>query len=90
MYRVTLERLLGFRLQGNNLLIDPCIPAAWPGFEISFRRGKTRYDIRIENPLGVCRGIIAAKLDGQMLSGKTGLIPLADDGVNHRVQIVLG
>jgi len=89
-YRVTLERLLGFRRQGDNLLIDPCIPKSWPGFEIAYRHGGTRYDIRIENPLGVSRGIIAAKLDGEMLSGKSGLIPLTDDGNNHRVQIVLG
>jgi cyclic beta-1,2-glucan synthetase len=89
-YRVALERVLGFRLQGNNLLLDPCIPKAWPGYSISFRRGSARYDITVENPLGVCRGILAIKLDGRMLSGKPALIPLADDGASHGVQIVLG
>ena len=90
MYRVALERILGFRLQGTNLMLDPCIPKAWPGFEISFRHGSARYDISVENPLGVCRGILAIKLDGKMLSKKPSLIPLADDGESHRVQIVLG
>ncbi len=90
IYRAALERILGFRLQGHNLLLDPCIPKVWPGYEIAFRHGTTRYDISVENPMGVNRGVIAIKLDGQMLSGKHTLIPLADDGARHRVQVVLG
>ena len=91
MYRVALEGLLGFRLQGANLAIDPCIPRDWPSFEISFRYRSSRYDILVENPLGVCRGVLAAKLDNEMLTGsKKTLIPLNDDGKSHRLQIVLG
>ena len=29
-------------------------------------------------------------IDGRMLAGKSALIPLADDGASHRVQVVLG
>ncbi len=51
MYRVALEWLLGFRLQGNNLVLDPCIPRGWPGFEITFaivrRAMKSRSKIRL-------------------------------------------
>jgi cyclic beta-1,2-glucan synthetase len=89
-YRVALERILGFQRQGNNLLFDPCIPKAWPGYEISFRHGSARYDVGVENPLGVCRGILAIQLDGQKLAGKPALIPLVDDGAGHRVRIILG
>jgi cyclic beta-1,2-glucan synthetase len=90
IYRVAIERILGFQLQGNNLLLDPCIPKAWPGYEISFRHGSAHYEISVENPRGVCRGILAINLDGRVLSGKPALIPLSDDGASHRVQIVLG
>jgi cyclic beta-1,2-glucan synthetase len=91
LYRVTLEWLLGFRLQGSNLLLDPCIPRLWRGFEIAFRYRSSRYEIAVENPLGVCNGVIAIKLDGQMIApGKTPLIPLVDDGGVHKLQIVLG
>ncbi len=91
MYRVALEWLLGFRVQGANLAIDPCIPRGWPSFEIAYRYRSSRYEIAVENPLGVCRGILATKLDGEMLTGnKKLLIPLVDDGATHRVQIVLG
>ncbi|HEX3809280.1 MAG TPA: glucoamylase family protein [Rhizomicrobium sp.] len=89
-YRVALEGLLGFRKQGSNLLLDPCIPKAWPSFGIVYRHGAARYDISVENPLGVNRGILAVKLDGTILTGKRALIPLVDDGATHTVQIVLG
>jgi cyclic beta-1,2-glucan synthetase len=91
MYNVALEWLLGIRVHGGSLLIDPCIPRAWPSFEISLRYRSARYDIGVENPLGVSKGVIAIKLDGRILAheGKN-FIPLADDGTTHRVQVVLG
>ncbi|MGB8181095.1 MAG: glycosyl transferase, partial [Stellaceae bacterium] len=90
IYRVALEGILGFRLQGSNLLIDPCIPKTWPGYEISFRHGSARYDIRVENPLGISRGVLAIKLDGEMLSRTPALIPVTDDGASHSVTLILG
>ena len=91
MYRVTLEWLLGFRVRGENLALDPCIPHAWPGFEVTYRYRSARYEISVENPLGVCRGILAIKLDGEVVTGnKNALIPLRDDGAVHKVQVVLG
>jgi cyclic beta-1,2-glucan synthetase len=91
MYRVALEALLGFRVRGENLLIDPCIPRGWPDFEISYRYKTARYRISVENPLGVCRGILAVKHDGRMIEGENkSLIPLVDDGQSHEVQIILG
>jgi len=91
MYRVALEGLLGFRLRGGNLEIDPCIPRNWPGFEIVFRHRSARYEITVENPRGVCRGVLSVTLDGEaMAASKQVLIPLADDGATHRVLLVLG
>ncbi len=88
LYRTALERLLGFRKEGPSLVLDPCIPRGWPGFEIAYRHGTARYVISVENPLGVCRGALSLKLDGQSLTGNR--IPLADDGKTHAVQLVLG
>ena len=91
MYRVALEGLLGFRVQGANLLLDPCIPRAWPGFEIVFRHRSTRYEIAVENPHGVCRGVVSIELDGKVQANDgTPLVPLEDDGVTHHVNVVLG
>jgi cyclic beta-1,2-glucan synthetase len=90
MYRAGLEWLLGFRLQGEALLIDPCIPKSWPGFEIAFRYHSAHYDIAVQNPGGVCRGVVRVELDGVALSGTQARIPLGDDGSDHRVRVVLG
>ncbi|MGD0188757.1 MAG: glucoamylase family protein [Roseiarcus sp.] len=90
-YRVALESLLGFQLRGANLALDPCIPRGWPSFEITFRYGAARYEIAVENPRGVCRGVLAIRLDDKMLTRESQfLVPLVDDGAAHRVRVVLG
>ena len=90
MYRAGVEWILGFRLRGSALYIDPCIPRAWPGFEITFRYHSSRYEILVENPHGVSRGVSFAELDGTPLGGGVAGIPLADDSATHHVRIVLG
>ena len=65
MYRAGIEWILGFRLRGQSLHLDPCIPRAWRGFEIVFRYHASRYEIRVENPLGVTRGVATVTLDGR-------------------------
>jgi cyclic beta-1,2-glucan synthetase len=90
MYRAGLEWILGFQLRGKTLLIDPCIPKKWLGFEIVYRYGATRYEIAVENPHGVSRGVTSIELDGNSLAQRPAQITLSDDGVTHRVQIVLG
>jgi cyclic beta-1,2-glucan synthetase len=89
MYRAGLEWILGLRLRGARLIIDPCIPRAWPGFELVFRYRSARYDVTVENPRGVSRGVSSVELDGTLLVGDLGLT-LADDRKTHRVRIVLG
>ncbi|MGH8164658.1 MAG: GH36-type glycosyl hydrolase domain-containing protein, partial [Rhodanobacteraceae bacterium] len=90
LYRAGLETLLGFNLRGASLRIDPCIPKQWPGFEIAFRYHSSRYAIAVENPHGVCRGVAAIELDGSELKDASLAIPLADDGAQHRIRVVLG
>ncbi|HJU25308.1 MAG TPA: glycosyl transferase family 36, partial [Rhodanobacteraceae bacterium] len=89
LYRAGLEYLLGFRLHGTELHVDPCIPKAWDGFEIEYRRNSTRYTISVENPGHVCRGVGCVELDGGAMPAAAG-IPLPDDGRKHRIRIVLG
>ena len=90
LYRAGIESILGLRRQGEFLLLDPCIPKHWPGFELSYRHGAARYDIVVENPRGVSRGIATAEFDGQSLSGVPMRVPLADDGKVHKIRVVLG
>jgi cyclic beta-1,2-glucan synthetase len=88
MYRVGLEAILGFHLEGDHFTMDPCIPAAWPGFRLAYTRGETRYQVTVENPQGVQRGVAVVELDGKALPD--GRVPLADDGSEHQVRVVMG
>jgi cyclic beta-1,2-glucan synthetase len=90
MYRVAMEGILGFHVQGDNLKLDPCIPRSWPGFEITFRYRSSRYDIVVENPQNVSKGILTIELDNSRISADSLLIPLTGDGAIHSVRVVLG
>jgi len=89
MYQAGLAWMLGFRLRGTRLVVDPCIPRAWRGFSIAFRYHSARYDIVVENPRGVTRGLSSVEIDGVPCDPRAG-IALADDRQPHRVRIVLG
>ena len=89
LYNVALERVLGFRPQGDSLVLDPCIPRHWRGFQIVYRHRSARYEISVENPLGVCRGILTVRLDGVTLA-RGASVTLVDDGATHKVMVVLG
>lgn len=90
MYRAGIESILGFHKQDDHLLLTPCIPAQWPGFQITFRHASARYEIVVENPNRVSRGVINTVLDGIPQPEGMPRIPLQDDGATHRVRIVLG
>jgi cyclic beta-1,2-glucan synthetase len=90
MQRAGIESILGLRVLGQSLRIDPCIPKAWPGFGILFRHRSANYDIRVENPRGVSTGVVLAELDGKAPTGDLTLFPLADDGATHLIKVVLG
>ena len=90
MYRAGLEWLLGFRLRGAVLHLDPCIPRAWPRFDITFRYHGSRYAITVENPNGVSRGIATVEIDGVVQPRGPASLALVDDGASHRVRVVLG
>jgi cyclic beta-1,2-glucan synthetase len=89
LYRAGLECILGFRKQGSDLFIDPCIPRHWKSFEIRYRHGRALYRIRVENPSGICRGVSQIDLDDMPVSAGT-RVPLSDDGSEHRIRVVLG
>jgi cyclic beta-1,2-glucan synthetase len=90
MYRAGLEWILGCRIRGAGLLLDPCVPRSWTEFHVSLRYHGTRYEIAFENPGGVNKGLVTLQLDGAELASRPGIVPLVDDGLTHRVRAVLG
>ncbi|HEY1608685.1 MAG TPA: glycosyl transferase, partial [Paraburkholderia sp.] len=63
MYRAGVEGILGIRREGDCLVVNPCIPDAWPGFTATVDMHSTRYEIRVES---ISRGgAMHAVLDGE-------------------------
>jgi cyclic beta-1,2-glucan synthetase len=90
LYRAGLESILGLKVEGDTLRMEPCIPNTWPGYEIRFKHRSATYDIVVENPSRVTSNVTEVHLDGTKLADDDRRIALQDDGANHRVLIILG
>ena len=55
-WRFGLERILGLRLDGGSLRIDPCLPRGWDDLEARIRGPAGSLLIRLEDPERVGRG----------------------------------
>ncbi len=88
MYRAGLESILGFKLQNERLEINPSVPRWWREFEITYRRRRAVYRIKVENPLGVSHGVVNVEVDGVVQTGEA--ITLVDDDKMHNVRVVMG
>ena len=88
LYRVALEAILGFRLEGDTLRFEPCVPPSWPRFEITYRHRSAVYQVSVDNSAGTGRGVQWIELDGKRLAD--GRVPLSDDRKTHEVRVALG
>ncbi|MBI5399283.1 glycosyl transferase [Candidatus Saganbacteria bacterium] len=80
--------ILGIRPDYAGLLVDPCIPKAWKGFQVKrIFRGSTYY-ITVRNPENVSKGIKSLTVDGKKLAGN--LISADQGGQEHHVEVVMG
>lgn len=87
LYRAGIEGILGIKKCGTELLVAPCIPTDWPGFEAKFRFGTAIYNITVAKPAGAADAVTSATLDDQAILDRPVRIPLIDDGMIHRVHL---
>ena len=88
MYRTGLESILGFKKNGDALVIDPCIPRKWQHYSIQYQYATSLYEITVTNPEGINQGVKQLIIDGETMAANQ--IKLADDGRTHVVEVVLG
>lgn len=77
-------------MHGGVHCLDPCIAKNWPRFEITVRYRTARYEILVENPDAVSKGVVSAHLDGTALLVRPLSPPLLDDGITHQVKVTFG
>jgi cyclic beta-1,2-glucan synthetase len=85
MYRVWIEEVLGLRVRGDRLTIEPAIPDDWSGFELTWRHGTTVYEIAVTRDEQAATTYL--ELNGQPVD--SGYIPLQDTGETHHVKLSL-
>ncbi|MDR2045305.1 MAG: N,N'-diacetylchitobiose phosphorylase [Clostridium sp.] len=85
-YFAATRYMLGIRPQFDSLTIDPCIPADWKEFRVCRRFRNAQFDIHVENPGSVMKGIRKLFLDGREVER----IPVLPAGTEHEVRAVMG
>ena len=86
-WRLGVEEILGIRREAGDLVIDPCIPARWDGYEARVRTPACECLVRVENPNGSC-GVAEITLDGKPLPSN--VVPLRTLRGRHEVCVRLG
>jgi cyclic beta-1,2-glucan synthetase len=92
LYRAGIESILGLRLEGDILILNPCIPTGWKGFDLKLRHKGADYEIVVLNPDGVSRGVIGATLNGvaHAPSEEQARVPLALAEGPQTIQVTMG
>jgi len=84
-YFAATRYMLGVRPEFDRLTVDPCIPAEWDGFEVTRRWRGATYDIVVENPEHVEKGVRRIEVDGAPVA----CVPVFDGG-RHALRVVMG
>ncbi|MCL2717368.1 MAG: N,N'-diacetylchitobiose phosphorylase [Lachnospiraceae bacterium] len=78
--------MLGIRPGFTTLEIDPCVPADWKSFSAIRRWRGAVYNIQVENPDGVMKGVKELYLNGELVKE----IPVMAIGSVNEVKVVMG
>jgi len=86
-YTAATRYILGVRPTWEGLVVDPCIPGEWGGFEmVRVWRGAT-YRIGVENQDGVMKGVKKVTVDGEVVRG---VVPIQPAGSECEVVVTMG
>ncbi len=82
------QYILGVKPDYDGLIVNPCLPKAWKGFEVTRKFRGATYHISVSNPKGVSKGIASLTVDGKSVEGH--VVPTAKAGSEVKVEVVLG
>jgi cyclic beta-1,2-glucan synthetase len=89
MYRAGVEGILGIRREGGSIVLDPRLPATWPGFQATVSVEGTCYAIEVVGNSSGSGGVAQATLDGNALHAGDGPVRVPLDGTHHALRLAL-
>ena len=78
----------GIKPDYDGLQIDPCIPSDWPELKVTRKFRDKTFNITIQNPDNVCKGVKSLTLNGESIKGDT--VPLDKASESNEVVVALG
>lgn len=82
------QYILGITPDWNGLKVDPCVPSKLGNFSIHRVFRDAEYDIHIENPNCVEKGVVSLTIDDQPVEGC--IIPFEKGKKHYNVKVVMG
>ena len=82
------QYILGIQPTLDGLRVDPCIPHTLTGYTVTRRYRGAVYQIRVENPDAVQKGVASVTVNGTPIAGN--LLPLAAPGETVDVLVRMG
>ncbi len=86
-YFAATRYILGIRPDFDRMIVDPCIPKDWNGFDATRVWRGAAYHIHVSNPDNISKGVRKVIFDGMETDGR---IPAAAEGSVHEVYIEMG
>ena len=84
-YAIT-QFILGIKPAYDGLEINPCIPSTWKEYTVKRKFRGAIYNITIQNPHHVCKGIKTLEVDGKRIEGNI----VRHQPGHHQVNVILG
>ena len=86
-YFAATRYMLGIRPQFDGLLVDPCIPADWKTFTATRVWRDATYEITVNNPNGVEKGVSSITCNGELCDT---MAPVMPAGSVNQVVVTMG
>ena len=87
VFRAFIDWILGIKPTYQGLLIDPCLPTKWSGYEAERVFRGVKYEIKVIKPKEISRGVLRIILDKEELDSN--ILPIFEDGSTHQVEIYM-
>ena len=86
MYRIWVEEIFGFDLNGDILKLKPCFPKSWETANLRFKYKSSTYVITFKNTQEISAGSIKMELNNTLIDEDH--IKLVDDGKIYAISLI--